>query len=111
MNTPRFFIYTRKSTDDTFRQIRSIADQLAEVKELAERERLEIADIFIERQTAKSPGRRVFNEMLDRIERGEANGILAWHPDRLARNSLDGGRIIYLVDTGKIVDLKFPTFR
>lgn len=111
MNTPRFFIYARKSTDDTSRQVRSIADQLAEVKELAERERLEIADIFIERQTAKAPGRPVFNQMLERIGRGEANGILAWHPDRLARNSLDGGRIIYLVDTGKIVDLKFPTFR
>jgi site-specific DNA recombinase len=110
-NAPRFFIYARKSTDDTSRQVRSIADQLAEVKELAEREKLEIADIFLEKQTAKSPGRPVFNEMLDRIEKGEAKGILAWHPDRLARNSLDGGRIIYLVDTGHIVDLRFPTFR
>jgi hypothetical protein len=30
--------------------------------------------------------------------------------DRLARNSVDGGKVIYLVDTGKITDLKFPTF-
>ena len=30
--------------------------------------------------------------------------------DRLARNSVDGGRIIYLLDTGRIVALKFPTF-
>ena len=36
---------------------------------------------------------------------------MAWHPDRLARNSIDGGKIIYLIDTGKIVDLRFPTFR
>ncbi len=35
---------------------------------------------------------------------------MAWHPDRLARNSIDGGKIIYLLDTGKIKDLKFPTF-
>jgi DNA invertase Pin-like site-specific DNA recombinase len=28
----------------------------------------------------------------------------------LARNSVDGGRIIYLVDTGKIQSLKFPAF-
>ena len=48
--------------------------------------------------------------MLSRIEAGEADGILAWHPDRLARNSIDGGRIIYMVDTGKINSLKFPTF-
>jgi DNA invertase Pin-like site-specific DNA recombinase len=49
--------------------------------------------------------------MLDRIEHGEASGILAWHPDRLARNSLDGGRIIWLVDTGAIKELLFPSFR
>ena len=30
--------------------------------------------------------------------------------DRLARNSVDGGRIIYLIDTGKISALKFNTF-
>jgi len=27
--------------------------------------------------------------------------FLSWHPDRLARNSVDGGKIIYLVDTQK----------
>ncbi|MHB1529058.1 MAG: hypothetical protein ACYDDA_01810 [Acidiferrobacteraceae bacterium] len=48
--------------------------------------------------------------MMERIERGEAVGILAGHPDRLARNSVDGGRIIYLLDTGKLATLKFPTF-
>ncbi len=30
--------------------------------------------------------------------------------DRLARNSIDGGKIIYLLDTGKLLDLKFPSF-
>jgi DNA invertase Pin-like site-specific DNA recombinase len=49
--------------------------------------------------------------MIDRIEQGEASGIIAWHPDRLARNSIDGGKIIYLVDTGKISSLAFPTYR
>ena len=66
---------------------------------------------LIEKQSAKVPGRPVFNEMLDRIEKGEASGIIAWHPDRLARNSLDGGRIIWLVDTGAIKELLFPSFR
>jgi len=48
---------------------------------------------------------------MEQIEAGKAQGILAWHPDRLARNSVDGGRIIYLVDIGKITDLRFPTYR
>ena len=48
--------------------------------------------------------------MISRIENGDANGILAWHPDRLARNSVDGGKIIYLLDGGGLADLKFPQF-
>ena len=106
----KFFLYARKSTDEQDRQILSIEAQIAEVKEFALREGLEFVKIFVESQTAKEPGRPIFNEMLSRIEKGEANGILAWHPDRLARNSVDGGRIIYLIDTGKIQELKFPTF-
>src|SRR3989339_615319 len=108
--TKKFFIYTRKSTDDKYRQVRSISDQLAELKSLALKEQLEVIDVFVEKQTAKIPGRPVFNEMIERMEKGEASGILAWHPDRLARNSVDGGKIIYLVDTGVIVEMKFPTF-
>ncbi len=109
-HTKKFFIYTRKSTDTEDRQVRSISDQLAELKSLAIKEDIDVVDIFVEKQTAKIPGRPVFNEMLLRIERNEASGILAWHPDRLARNSVDGGKIIYLLDTGKIAELKFPTF-
>ena len=48
--------------------------------------------------------------MLKEIEAGLADGIIAWHPDRLARNSIDGGRIIYLLDTNRLKDLRFATF-
>ena len=48
--------------------------------------------------------------MFAKIEKLDGVGILAWHPDRLARNSIDGGRVIYAVDTAKIVSLRFPTF-
>ena len=88
----------------------SLESQLNELKEFAVKEKLEIVASLSEAQTAKEPGRNIFAEMLDRICAGEADGVLAWHPDRLARNSIDGGKIIYLLDTGKIKDLKFPTF-
>ncbi|MBI3232248.1 MAG: recombinase family protein [Candidatus Doudnabacteria bacterium] len=106
----KFFLYARKSTDEADRQVLSIEAQITELKEFAERERLEIVQTFIESQTAKEPGRPIFNEMLSLVEKGKAEGILSWHPDRLARNSVDGGRIIYLVDTAKLCQLKFPTF-
>ena len=106
----KFFLYTRKSTDVEDKQVRSIEDQITELRAYAQKENLEITNIFIEKQSAKIPGRPIFNEMIKRIEKGEANGILAWHPDRLARNSVDGGQIIYLIDCGRIAALKFPQF-
>ena len=103
----RYFLYARKSTDSEDRQVRSIDDQLAELHELAAKENITIIKTFIEKQSAKIPGRSIFNEMMERIETGEAEGIMAWHPDRLARNSMDGGKIIYFLDMGKLHALKF----
>jgi len=105
-----YFLYARKSTDDEERQILSIEAQLDELREHAAKEGLSIAREFVESQTAKEPGRPIFNQMLAEVEHGKADGLLAWHPDRLARNSVDGGRVIYLLDCGKLVSLKFPTF-
>jgi site-specific DNA recombinase len=107
----RYFLYTRKSTDEEDRQILSIEAQMHETREYAIKENLDIAQEFIESKTAKVPGRPIFNEMIRLLEHGKAEGIVAWHPDRLARNSMDGGKIIYLVDKGVIQDLKFPTYR
>jgi site-specific DNA recombinase len=43
----KYFIYTRKSTDSEERQILSIEAQLAELREFAAKEKLEIgSDIF-----------------------------------------------------------------
>jgi len=106
----KYILYARKSTDEDDRQILSIESQMAELKEFAAKEKLEIAASLCEAKTAKEPGRMKFGEMLSLIEQGKADGILSWHPDRLARNPIDGGRIIYMVDTGKIKSLKFPSF-
>jgi len=107
----KYFVYARKSTEDEERQVMSIEAQLAEINEFARREGIKIAQTFIESKSAKKPGRPIFNEMVGKIyESKEPIGILAWHPDRLARNSVDGGQIIYLIDINKVVSMKFPTF-
>ena len=105
----RYIIYARKSTESEERQILSIESQISELKEFAAKEKLEIVASLCEAKTAKEPGRTKFAEMLSFLEQNKADGILSWHPDRLARNSIDGGKIIYLLDTGVIRDLKFPT--
>ncbi len=106
----KYFLYARKSTDDEERQLLSIPAQIDELREFAVKEGLTVVDTIIESKTAKVPGRELFNQMLDRVEKGEAQGILAWHPDRLARNAVDAGRVVYLLDRNILDDLKFPTF-
>ena len=106
----KYILYARKSTEEDDRQVLSIEAQLVELQEYAAKEKLEIVASFQEAKTAKEPGRIKFAEMLSLIERGKADGIISWHPDRLARNSVDGGKIIHFVDRGLIKSLKFPTF-
>jgi DNA invertase Pin-like site-specific DNA recombinase len=103
-----YFIYVRKSTDVEDKQVLSIEAQLVELKEYAAKYGLQIADTFIEKRTAKKPSRPIFNEMLRRVSLGEANGILSWLPDRLSRNSIDSGQIVYMLDESILLDLKFP---
>ena len=96
----RYFLYARKSTDVEDKQVLSIEAQLSELQALAKREELEIVEEFIEKQSAKKPGRPVFNEMLKRIQEGDAQGIICWKIDRLARNPVDGGQVQWLLQEG-----------
>ena len=97
-----YFLYARKSTDVEDKQVLSIEAQLNELRSLAKRESLAIAAEFVEKQSAKKPGRPIFNDMLRRIIAGEAQGIVCWKIDRLARNPVDGGQISWLLQQSVI---------
>jgi len=102
-----YFLYARKSSDGEDRQVQSIDDQLKVLKELAVRLNLEIKEIFTESKSAKKPyNRPVFTEMVKRIERGEAQGILCWKLNRVARNPVDGGAIIWMLQNSVIKHIK-----
>jgi DNA invertase Pin-like site-specific DNA recombinase len=109
-NNIKYIIYARKSTDVSDKQLRSIDDQLAELREYAKNRKLVVVDELIEKQSAKTGGKRpIFKQLVARIKSGEASGILAWHPDRLTRNMRDAADIMELIDDGYLQDLASPT--
>lgn len=93
----KYFLYARKSSESEDRQMASIEDQIAEVKKIAEKYNLKVIEIISESKSAKEPGREEFNSMLKRMHKGEAQGILTWKLNRLARNPIDGGQISWML--------------
>ena len=94
-------MYPRKSSESEDRQVQSIEDQVDRLKDLANNLNLEIKEILPEAKSAKKPYcRPVFTEMLERIEKGEANGILFWQINRLSRNPIDSGKLSWMLQQG-----------
>lgn len=108
MNKINYFLYARKSSETEDRQVQSIDDQVSVLKRIAEDRQIEIINMFTEAKSAKAPGRQIFNNLLDRIEKGEAHGIICWKLDRLSRNPVDGGRISWMLQQGKIKHILTP---
>jgi site-specific DNA recombinase len=92
-----YTIYSRKSTEDDDSQVQSISSQEKEMNSFASRCSLSVVNSLSEAKSAKSPGRPIFDEMMKQVDRGEIRGILCWKLDRLARNPVDGGRIIWAI--------------
>ncbi|HSX48767.1 MAG TPA: recombinase family protein [Candidatus Saccharimonadales bacterium] len=108
----KYVIYSRKSTDEKDRQLRSLGDQILECQQLALDKSLKTIGLPIkESESAKEPDiRPKFRQMLNDLKDGKYDGIIAWHPDRLARNMKEAGEIIDLIDKNIIKDLQFKSF-
>lgn len=103
----RYCLYARKSSEAEEKQALSVDSQVKEMLDLADKNNLKIEDIYRESHSAKDCGQRpVFNKLLDDIRIGKFDGILVWHPDRLARNAGDLGAIVDLLDQKKLVEIR-----
>lgn len=104
----QYVLYCRKSSESEERQVLSIDSQIKELKELATRLSLNVSEILTESQSAKYPGRPVFNKMMKKVYRGEIKGIICWKLDRLARNPIDGSALVWALDRGKLFEIISP---
>lgn len=103
----KYCLYARKSTESEERQVLSIDSQIKEMLQLADRECLEIVAMKRESHSAKETGQRpIFNEIIEELKEGKFNGILTWAPDRISRNAGDLGKVVDLMDAGKLLEIR-----
>ncbi|MBR3236316.1 recombinase family protein, partial [Candidatus Saccharibacteria bacterium] len=99
----KFVIYARKSSEGSERQVASIPDQKEFAKKVVKENHYKVVARFEESASAsKARNRPEFDKMIKLIEDGEANAIICWHTNRLARNPLESGLVQQLLFDGKI---------
>jgi len=103
----KYCLYARRSTESEDQQVLSIDSQIKEMLAMADRDCLEIVETKKESHSAKEAGTRpIFNEIVEEIKSGKFNGILTWAPDRISRNAGDLGRIVDLMDSGLLHEIR-----
>jgi DNA invertase Pin-like site-specific DNA recombinase len=102
---PTHVIYARKSTESEDRQVLSIESQIRELKMIALRRGIRVAEVLTESRSAKAPGRPVFGNLMRRVRKQEIEGVLCWKMDRLARNHMDTGLILQALADGALQEV------
>lgn len=104
----RYIAYVRKSSESKEKQELSHISQIDNIK--AQFGNLNIVKWMpAESKSAFTPGRPIFRDLMDAIQNGEADAIVAWHPNRLSRNEIDSAEITYML-RGPLKDLKFCSY-
>lgn len=106
----KYCLYARKSSESDEKQAMSIKGQLMEMRQQAKKEKIVIIEEITESHSAKQTGQRPqFNYMIEMISQGKYNAIITWAPDRISRNAGDLGRIVDLMDQGKLLFIQTHT--
>jgi len=67
-----------------------------------------VVEIFSECKSAKAPGREIFNTLYKLIQNDKIDELLCWKLDRLARNPVDGGALIWAMEEKKLKYVHTP---
>ncbi len=104
-------IYARKSSESEDRQVLSIDSQVRELQDFARKDGLAVCAVYTESKSAKAPGRPVFTQLIRKVQKGDLDGIICWKLDRLARNPVDGGALIWAMEEGHLNIIHTPQRR
>ena len=107
-STLRYVAYVRKSEKGKEAQVFSHKGQARKIKEKYPTLKI-VRWMEPESQSAFEPGRPVFNEMIEFIKAGKADGIVAYCPNRISRNEIDAATVTYALRKNAIKDIKFVT--
>ncbi len=96
----KYFAYTRVSTVKQGVKGVSLVEQKSAIEFHAQRHGLEIVEWFEETVTAAKTGRAIFTNIMKRLRKGEADGLIIHKIDRSARNLKDWAALGELIDAG-----------
>ena len=100
--------YERRSSDDEDHQVASLDQQRSSNKKLHTDTGTTPKQVYAESGSAKKPGRKQFNLMLDDVEAGKITVIFTWDLSRLSRNPVDSGRLNWLLQNGILKAIVTP---
>lgn len=107
-NKLRYIAYVRKSSEDKEKQELSHISQIDNIKEKFKH--LNIVEwLEPESRSAHTPGRPIFQQLMEKLENGEADGIVAWDPFRLSRNEVDSAQITFALRS-YLKDIQFCAY-
>lgn len=95
----RAAIYCRISRDDTGRAA-GVQRQEEDCRERCDREGWQVAGVYIDNDVSAFSGaeRPEYRRLLEDVEAGQVQAVVAWHPDRLHRSPVELEEFIALVD-------------
>lgn len=105
----RYIVYARRSSESEDRQVASTHDQIEAMKKVVDRDddKYRIVKTYEEQKSGFIPYKREkFDEMINLIRSGKANGIITWKLSRLSRNPEEAGIIMGMLQRGLIQHIR-----
>jgi site-specific DNA recombinase len=97
-------IYVRISQDRAGAGL-GVARQEADCRDLAERLGWTVTDVIVDNDVSASKERKRpgYTDLMGRLSRGEVQGLIAWHTDRLHRRPVELEQFIDVLETSKVM--------